>query len=148
MSNQGVSPVDYTTSVGQFRALIGDTDAEGVTAGVGDYAWYGDEAIEGIVSVYAGNVKRAAAQALRTIASTQALLLKKWSADDLSVDGAAIARELRELARGLDEQAAGEDGMTDIFEMVYFGQNHECHPELSPFTFGKRYGLCECGGGC
>ena len=145
MSNKGVAPPDYMTSVGQFRALIGDTDWVPLVPdepGFGDYAFYSDDAINGLLAVYP-NVKRAAAQALRTIAATQALLLKKWSTDDLSVDGAAIAEALRKLAAGLDEQADNEDSNIDIFELVPLATQCDFFPELSPFVVGKRYGIAE-----
>lgn len=147
MSNKGVAPPDYSTPVGQFRALIGDTEwHELVPAeeGFGDYAFYGDDAIEGLLAVYP-NIKRAAAQALRTIAASQALLLKKWSTDDLSVDGAAIAEALRKLAAGLDEQADNEDSNVDIFELIPLATQPKIHPELAPFVFGRKYGIAEIG---
>lgn len=141
MPNLGISPPDFSTTTGQTRALLGDTDAINVTAGVGEYAWYGDDAIDGLLTVYGDNVRRAAAQALRTVASSQALLLKKWSSDDLSVDGAVIAEALRKLAKDLDDQASNEDANIDIFELIPLAPQVTLHPELSPFVFGQRYGI-------
>lgn len=149
MANPGATPIDYTTPVGQFRALVGDTESVALdppVAGEGDYAWFGDDQIEGLLSVYGDSVKRAAAQANRLIASSQALLLKKWSADDLSVDGAAIAEALRKLAKDLDWQADAEEAGLDFFVLSYPKQC-EIHAELSPFIYGVQYGLtpiCDC----
>lgn len=145
MPNLGISPPDFSTPTGQTRALLGDTDAINVVAGVGEYVWYGDDALGGLLTVYSGNVRRAAAQALRTVASSQALLLKKWSSDDLSVDGASIAEALRKLAKDLDTQADTEETNVDIFELIPLATQAKLHPELAPFVFGKRYGIAEIG---
>lgn len=148
-TNVGIAPPDYSTTVGQFRALIGDTDfveLDPPVSGQGEYDWYGDDAITGLLSVYGDNPKRAAAQALRTIASSQALLLKKWSADDLSVDGAAIAEALRKLAKDLDEQANTSDSAVDIFKIAYFPTHGEVQAELAALTPYRRYGIVDLGG--
>lgn len=142
--NQGAVPVDYSTPTGQVRALLGDTDAIDLVppeAGQGSYAWYSDAAIGGLLTVYGGSARRASAQALRTVASSQALILKKFSTDDLSVDGAAIAEALRKLAKDLDEQANTDDSNLDIFELIPLAGSQTLHPELAPFVFGQRYGL-------
>lgn len=141
MPNLGVSPVDYGTDVGIVRALLGDDDAENVTAGVGEYAWFGDNAIEAILNEYGGNRKRTAARMLLTVAASQALLLKKWSADDLSVDGAAIAEALRKQAAVLMDEADSDENAVDIFEISYPGRTAHLVPELSPFPHGARIGI-------
>lgn len=122
MANEGVAPPDYSTSVGQFRALIGDTEATNIVAGSGEYMWYGDDHIDGLLTAFADNTLRAAAQALRTIASSQALLLKKWSSDDLTVDGAAIADQLRRIAQAMDIQAGVAENNTDFVVISNFPQ--------------------------
>lgn len=148
-ANAGIAPPDYSTPVGQFRALIGDTDyveLDPPVAGQGDYDWYSDAAIGGLLTVYDNNVKRAAAQALRTIASSQALLLRKWSADDLSVDGAAVAEALRKLAKDLDDQADNAAATTDIFTLAFFPQHDKVQAELAALTPYRRYGVVDLGG--
>jgi hypothetical protein len=148
-TNVGATPPDYSTLVGQVRAVIGDTDSVDLippVAGQGEYLWYGDAAITGLLTVYGENPKRAAAQALRTVASSQALILKKFSTDDLTVDGPAIAEALRKLAKDLDDQANGDEANVDIFELSYF-KDYTLHPELAAFNWGQRYGLVEIGDG-
>lgn len=145
MPNLGISPPDFSTPTGQMRALLGDTDAINVTSGVGEYVWFSDNDLGGFLTVYSGSVRRAAAQALRTVASSQALLLKKFSSDDLSVDGPAIAEALRKLAKDLDTQADGDEANVDIFELIPLATQAKLHPELAPFVFGKRYGIAEIG---
>lgn len=75
------------------------------------------------------NVRRAAAQALDTIAANEALLSKKLTTKDLSTDGPAVAAALRAQATELRRQAdAGEGSTDDIgFEIVEFEPYH-CHP--------------------
>jgi hypothetical protein len=135
MPNVGNSPPDYTVPLGQTRALMGDFEAVPLVPNVpgqGEYMWFGDEALQGILNVYLDNPRRAAAQALRIIASSQALLLKKWSADDLSVDGAAIATALIKLAAELDAQADLIDSQVDIFVLADVGMAAKFVPEGMP----------------
>lgn len=135
MPNTGNFPPDYTIPLGQVRALIGDFDAVPLVppvAGQGDYLWFSDDALQGILNVYLDNPRRAAAAALRTIASSQALLLKKFSTDDLSVDGTAISEALRKLAMELDKQADDLDALIDIFELAEIGTTAKFVPEGMP----------------
>lgn len=144
MPNQGVVPVVFTTTVGQVRALLGDTDAVALTppiVGQGEYAWFSDDDITAVLGLYADNPKRAAARLLLTVAGSQALLLKKWSADDLSVDGAAIADQLRRIAGQLQEEADAGDASADIFMISYPGrQSGVLWPEGFGIPFGARVG--------
>lgn len=144
MPNQGVTPPVFTTTVGQVRALLGDTDAiplDPVVAGQGEYSWFSDDEITAILSLYGDNPKRAASRLLITVAGSQALLLKKWSADDLSVDGAAIAEALRKLAAQLQQEADSGDASADIFLVSYPGRrNAVLWPEGFPAPIGARVG--------
>lgn len=142
MVNQGVTPPNFATTVGQFRALIGDSDAielDPPVAGEGSYVWFSDAEIQAFLVLYSENPKRAAARALMTIAGSQALLLKKWSADDLSVDGAAIAEALRKQAQNLMDDADKAEALTDIFAVSYPGQGGgDFVPEGMSPPFGAR----------
>lgn len=133
--NEGVAPPDFASTTGQFRALLGDTDAVNIISGLGEYVWFSDAEIAAFLGLYADNPKRAAARALLTIAGSQALLLKKWSADDLSVDGAAIAEALRKMAKDLQDEADAGDNSIDIFEISYPGRNVELVPEGFPVPY-------------
>lgn len=135
MPNVGISPPDFASERGQVRMLLGDTDAVALVppvAGQGEYSWFSDAEIDAMLILYGGNVWRSAARFLITIAGSQALLLKKWSADDLSVDGAAISEALRKLAFQLGEEADRLDTMDDIFIISYPGRNVEFVPEGMP----------------
>jgi hypothetical protein len=76
-----------------------------------------------------GVIKRAAADALDTIASSEALVQKRITLLDLQTDGPATANALRQHAKELRRQAEDElavvdaDGMIDYAEML-----------LPPFT--------------
>lgn len=67
-----------------------------------------------------GSVKRAAAQALDTIASNEALTSKAIRTQDLSTDGPKTAAALREHASRLRVQAEREEYLADegFFEIV------------------------------
>jgi hypothetical protein len=67
--------------------------------------------------MYADSPKLAAARCLDTIAGSRALMLGAWSTDDLTVRGDAIARELRELAKQLRQEAL-EDESSEAFNII------------------------------
>lgn len=117
MANSGVSPVDYGTDVGKVRALLGDTEAENVVNGVGEYMYFGDDEINAFLTMYGDNVKLATARCMETISMSQALLLKSWSSDDLTVNGDRIAESLRRLAAQLREEAL-QDEASEYFNMI------------------------------
>lgn len=98
----GAEPIvlDPTTDVGMIRTLITDVDEA--------YPLLTDNQISAFLTAEGDNVKRAAALGLEVIARSEALISKKISTQDLSIDGPATAKELRESARALREQAAAE----------------------------------------
>jgi len=125
MANTGTAPVDFDTDVGKVRLLIGDTVPENVAAGEGAYMYFGDDELAAYVTMYGDNVKLAAARCLETIASSQVLLLKVWSSDDLSVSGDKVAESLRKIAQQLREEALQEESSM-YFEMIQmFVDNNE-----------------------
>jgi hypothetical protein len=103
--NSGAYPPNYDTDVGRVRLLISDTTATNILGSepdqTGDYLWHGDTEIEALVSM-TGSAERAAIRILRLVAMTPAMQLKKWSSADLSVDGPAITRALRELINDIE----------------------------------------------
>lgn len=122
MANTGVAPVDYGTNVGRVRVLLGDTDPTNVNAGEGEYLFFSDDELTAILGMYSDSPQLAAARCLDTIAGSQALLLKSWSSDDLTVNGDRIAKELRELAKQLRSEALASEG-SEAFEIVAFGED-------------------------
>lgn len=109
MANTGIAPVDLTSAVGQVRVLIGDTDPTNVSGGYGTYLYFSDDELTAVLGLYEDSPKLAAARAMETIAGSQALLLKSWSSDDLSVRGDQIAESLRKIAEQLRKEAIAED---------------------------------------
>ena len=123
MANSGVAPVDLTSNVGRVRVLLGDTDPTNVSGGLGDYLYFSDDELNAVLGLYDNNPKLAAARCLETIAASQALLLKSWTSDDLSVRGDAIAESLRKIAQQLRaEVISGES--SDAFEIFPFPHHH------------------------
>lgn len=88
---------DVTVAAGQVRLLIPDTDP--------DNFLLADAEIGALLVLESGDVRRAAAAALEVIASSEAMVSKKIRSQDLSTDGPAVAKELRERARLLRAQA-------------------------------------------
>ena len=119
MANTGVAPTDFTTNVGKVRVLLGDTDPVNVSAGEGEYLFFSDTELEALLELHDDNVKFTAARCMETIASSQALLLKSWSSDDLTVNGDRIAKELRELAKQLRAEALADESSSG-FEILPF----------------------------
>ena len=119
MANTGVAPTNFSTSVGKVRVLLGDTDPTDVSGGFGTYMFFSDDELTALLEMYDDNAKLTAARCMETISGSQALLLKAWSSDDLTVNGDRIARELRELAKQLRAEALAEES-SDYFNLVPF----------------------------
>lgn len=100
-----------TEDRGKVRLLIPDNKAD---------AWiFADIEIDGFLAMETG-VKRAAALALETIASDQALVLKVIRILDLTTDGAKVSDALLKRAEKLRSQAASDDDLAagDGFEIA------------------------------
>lgn len=94
--------------ISRVRLLIADLPKDG-EAGCGTGTLLTDTQVEDLLDLSGGNVKRAAARALRTIATSEVLLSKKITQQDLSVDGPAVAAELRAQADALDAEAQRDE---------------------------------------
>ena len=104
---------DPSTDAGRVRMLIPDR--------VGDGHAFEDEEIETFLELEGGNVRRAAALALETCASDQALTLKVVRLVDITTDGRAVSEALLQRAGKLraqadDAEAAEDGGLFDIAE--------------------------------
>ncbi len=104
---------DPTTDQGRVRMLIPDRDEQNVI--------FQDVEIQAYLDLNEGNVKRAAAEALETVASDQALVLKVITTLGLSTNGAAVANSLLERSKMLRDSAdkadAADGGLFDYAEM-------------------------------
>lgn len=94
--------------ISRVRLLIADLPKDG-EAGCGTGTLLTDTQVEDLLDLSGGSVKRAAARALRTIATSEVLLSKKITQQDLSVDGPAVAAELRAQADALDAEAQRDE---------------------------------------
>lgn len=77
-------------------------------------------------SVAAVTVRRVAARLLRRMATDENLLSKKITTQDLSVDGVAVAAELRAQANALDAEAARIHDEGDPMLGAWFEPMGEC----------------------
>lgn len=113
----GAAPItrDLTTAVGQVRLLTTDVDEA--------FPLHTDAEIGAFLTIEGSNVKRAAAAQLEAIATSETLVSKKITTQDLSTDGPAVAKDLRERAKLLRDQAdvteADEDETADGFGFDY-----------------------------
>lgn len=101
---------DPTSNVGMVRLLSNDTNSD-------DYL-FTDAEIGAFLTLEADSVKRAAAQAIDTIADNEALLAKAITSQDLQTDGPKVAAELHKRAAALREQAdATDDGYFEVIDI-------------------------------
>lgn len=112
-------PFTYNVAndIGKVRLLCTDRDAA-------NPIFEEDDEIQVFLDLMGGNLLRAAAMALLTIAAEETLLMKRIKLLDLHTDGPAEAAALRELAAVYQEkadlaEAAEVDGTFDYAEMVY-----------------------------
>lgn len=102
----GAPPIttDPSTNIGMVRLLTTDLDEVSPL--------FTDAQITAFLTLESGNVRLAAAQALDTMASSEALVSKKIRTQDLQTDGPAVAEELRKRAEALRKQTEDIDPTT------------------------------------
>ena len=122
MPTPDVTPPDYSTTLGQVRLLIPDTEQLSNPANPSAAAEYlfNDSQITAFLSLYASNVKKAAAQAKLVLATSEALINKVITTYDLKTDGAKLGAEIREQAKQLREEAVEDEreDANDTFTVV------------------------------
>ncbi len=92
--------------------LIGDTNTGDANAQV-----FTDAEIDAFLSLESSDVRLAAAQALDSMASSEAMIQKVIRIGDLSTNGPAVAKSLREHAAELRRQVAdGSGDYTGLFD--------------------------------
>lgn len=107
--------IDLTTDVGKVRLLIGDRDVSNL--------FFSDAEISAYLEMSEG-IRRAAADALDTMASDQAFVLKQVSLLDISTNGPAVARALRDHADRLRKEAdAADAGDGELFDFAELNVN-------------------------
>ena len=113
-------PVAFNTNVGRVRLLIPDIEerSDPRDLRLPPALLFTDEQIQAFLDINSGNIKRAAADAVRVIATTQSLLLKVLSTDDKSTDGAKLGAELRAQAKRLTDEADADDKRSIGFDIA------------------------------
>jgi hypothetical protein len=115
-------PPDYATTIGQIRLLIPDVEQleDPADPTASPQYIFSDGQIQAFATLYANSVKRAAAQAKLTLATSEALINKVISTYDLKTDGAKLGAELREQAKQLRQEAVEDEyeDANDTFTVV------------------------------
>jgi hypothetical protein len=130
--NVGTFPPNGATLAGQVRVLVGDTTAvplETPILGQGSYAWYSDAELEILGTQFGSNPKRVAIWVLSIVPLNQAMLLKKWTTDDLAVDGPAIIAGMEKTLRRLSDEVAADTAAIgdDEFFGMYNTRDHRLY---------------------
>ena len=94
-------------AVTQARLLMSD---------VGSTKILSDEQVQGYLDLNDGNVRRAAADALDAVATSEVLVSKVIRTQDLDTDGAKVADALRKHADRLRQLAAAQDAIDDSWD--------------------------------
>ena len=98
-----------TADVNQVRLWAADL-------GSGDAQLLTDQQYQSLIDANGGSLRRAAADALDIMATSEVLVSKKIRTQTLSTDGPAVSAELRALA---DRHRAAADGVeAEFFEIV------------------------------
>lgn len=118
-----IDPIDYATPAGQVRLLIADVNI--------DDPLFSPPEIVAFLTLAGDNVKRAAARALDVIAVSETLVSKKIRTQDLTTDGPAVAKALREQAQALRDEATADDEAAAAFFDVVPGPGGGGWPELT-----------------
>ena len=100
-------PTDPTLPVEHVRALMAD---------VGSVQYLTDDQVRVYLDLNGDNVRRAAADALDAIATSEVLVSRVIRTQDLQTDGAKVADSLRKHADRLRQLAADEDEQADAWD--------------------------------
>ena len=119
---------DPDTTIGKIRLLCTDTDPESFI--------FADKEISGFLAITEvggeTDVRLAAAEALETIAASEALVQKKMRVLDVSTDGPAVAQSLMTRASNL-RRAVETEVSVDVIEMNLDAFSHR------DLFFNRRY---------
>lgn len=123
-----IYPPDPTTDVGLVRVLLPDveqyTDPQNPT--VAASYMFEDWQITAFLKLNSDKVKAAAADAVDTLATNEAMISKKIRTEDLQTDGPAVANSMRLHATALRAAQKREDeeaDMLDSFDIVPYVQD-------------------------
>lgn len=143
--NPGVYPVDLTSDIGKFRALVGDLSAtpyEPNVPGVGNFTKFSDAEVESYLDQGAGSVARAVGLSYLYLAGQAAIASSEIQDNDLKVSTTKRAADLRAIAQMWFDKADGEDvsSAEEGFEIVPTGTSSGGFiPEGTLPIWGREY---------
>lgn len=116
------------TDIQKVRVLIPDTEKvfDGDTL-------FSDEEISTYLEIASDNVLRAAALAVRAIATSEAMISKVITTQDLKTDGSKVADSLHKHADGLESRAQSDENkeLFEYFDIVEKPDTYTPTPELT-----------------
>lgn len=134
--NPGQWPVDLSSEVGQFRALVGDLNAtpyDPVEPGYRSFEKFSDAEIEGYIAAGGGSIPRGIGFSYLYLAGQAALESQSVKDYDLQIDNTKRAADLRAIAQMWFGRADDDDdsaGLNDVFE-VFDTVSRCCSHELA-----------------
>lgn len=144
--NPGSVPVDLTSEVGRFRALVGDLDSEPYDpeeTGFQNFLKYSDAEIEAYIA-QGGSVTRGIGYAYLYLAGQAAMQSASVKDYDIAIDETKRAADLRAIAQFWFDQADGDDVISaeEGFEIVPTGTGRgDFIPEAAIPVWGRQYTL-------
>lgn len=143
--NPGAYPVDLTSNVGQFRALIGDLNAVAYSPnepGYRNFEKFSDAEIEAYIAQGGGSIPRGIGYSYLYLAGQAAMQSASVKDYDLTIDETKRAADLRAIAQFWFDQADGDDVVTgeEAFEIVPTGTSSGAFiPEGTIPQWGRQY---------
>lgn len=123
------------TAVEDVRLLIADLDADE------SKRLLSDDQLTQLLTMNGDSTRLAAADGLEIIATSETLLSKKITTQDLSTDGPAVAKALLDRAAVLRKQAAETDDEGGDFAFEIVDPPRSCRPELTEWQRQQYWGL-------
>lgn len=122
-------PVDYETPVGQVRALVPDVEEIDYRDDGEPSFLMSDEQLEALLAINNGNVKRAAADAIDALATSEAYISKVTKTEDLHTDGAKVGNMISLRAQRLRASADLDDerDSQDMFDIIPYHPRPPAH---------------------
>jgi len=126
MTNRGLREYSLTTSVGQLRLNIGDTNFTEFDPGEADFVnfdYFSDQSLESLIETADENITRATGYAYRVLAGILTMSAVNIQTDDLRISTTERAKMMAELAKSWLASADDEDAAaaSDLFEVIPFG---------------------------
>lgn len=139
MSNDGLIPIDFSSTVGQLRSIIGDVEFTPIDADTGEFTNFSDQQLESYLAIAGGtNIAYAAGYAYLGLAAQFAAEAIKVVTDDESIDLVARADQMRRLAAVWFDRGDNSNGAAgnDYFDIQYPSfHDDDCLPELTQWPW-------------